>query len=383
MADSVMPNGGESPSGGPNEDRKPRAIRLAERDIRLAEKALEDAKELKSETAIAAAKERLKEAQAALRRIRKAEPGEERREERQDFMEDYYARLGPEVANLVRTDGELRRLFDEAIRKGWDAQRFDSELRKTDWWKDPKKGASWREAFELEFSQAPGVWQEALRNAKQKISDLAKERYNIVIDDDVLDRIARRYYYQGWNTNQRGLEVWLAKQFSQQSEAGGLTAGGMVLDTERTLTDALRQYGLTRDDPQAWASATAAKILNPMSNFNEDDAWNELIAEAESKYPVFAGRISKDRSVRDLAAGYIGELAQMLELRDANSVELSDPLLQRAFTSLDEKNQPRLMPLWEFNQAIKKDERWQYTNNALNTYSSIGSNLARMMGFVG
>jgi hypothetical protein len=383
MADSVMPNGGESPSGGPNEDRKPRAIRLAERDIRLAEKALEDAKELKSETAIAAAKERLKEAQAALRRIRKAEPGEERREERQDFMEDYYARLGPEVANLVRTDGELRRLFDEAIRKGWDAQRFDSELRKTDWWKDPKKGASWREAFELEFSQAPGVWQEALRNAKQKISDLAKERYNIVIDDDVLDRIARRYYYQGWNTNQRGLEVWLAKQFSQQSEAGGLTAGGMVLDTERTLTDALRQYGLTRDDPQAWASATAAKILNPMSNFNEDDAWNELIAEAESKYPVFAGRISKDRSVRDLAAGYIGELAQMLELRDANSVELSDPLLQRAFTSLDEKNQPRLLPLWEFNQAIKKDERWQYTNNALNTYSSIGSDLARMMGFVG
>lgn len=383
MADSVMPNGGESPSGGPNEDRKPRAIRLAERDIRLAEKALEDAKELKSETAIAAAKERLKEAQAALRRIRKAEPGEERREERQDFMEDYYARLGPEVANLVRTDGELRRLFDEAIRKGWDAQRFDSELRKTDWWKDPKKGASWREAFELEFSQAPGVWQEALRNAKQKISDLAKERYNIVIDDDVLDRIARRYYYQGWNTNQRGLEVWLAKQFSQQSEAGGLTAGGMVLDTERTLTDALRQYGLTRDDPQAWASATAAKILNPMSNFNEDDAWNELIAEAESKYPVFAGRISKDRSVRDLAAGYIGELAQMLELRDPNSVDLSDPLLQRAFTSLDEKNQPRLMPLWEFNQAIKKDERWQYTNNALNTYSSIGSDLARMMGFVG
>jgi hypothetical protein len=41
------------------------------------------------------------------------------------------------------------------------------------------------------------------------------------------------------------------------------------------------------------------------------------------------------------------------------------------------------MPLWEFNQAIKKDERWQYTTNALSTYSQIGSDLARMMGFVG
>jgi len=382
MADSVMPNGNESPSGGPNENRKPRAIRLAERDIRLAEKALEDAKELKSETAIAAAKERLKEAQAALRRIRKAEPGEERREERQDFMEDYYARLGPEVANLVRTDGELRRLFDEAIRKGWDAQRFDSELRKTDWWKDPKKGASWRAAFELEFNNPPGVWNEALDNAKEKIADLANELYNIQIPDDVLDKIARRFYYQGWNTNDRGLRSWLAKQFGQQQADGTeLTPGGALLDTQRTLDEAVRAYGLTRD--AGWSASTAAKILDPRANFDEDDAWNELIAEAESRYPVFAGRLSKDRSVRDLAAGYIGELAQMLELRDPNSVDLSDPLLQRAFTSLDEKNQPRLMPLWEFNQAIKKDERWQYTNNALNTYSSIGSDLARMMGFVG
>jgi hypothetical protein len=199
----------------------------------------------------------------------------------------------------------------------------------------------------------------------------------------VLNKIARRYYYQGWNTDDRGLRTWLASQFRKQSGApdAALTPGGALLDTQRTLDDAVRAYGLTRD--AGWSQATAAKILDPNAKFDQDDAWNELIAEAESKYPVFAGRLSKERSVRDLAAGYIGELAQMLELRDPNSVDLSDPLLQRAFTSLDEKNQPRLMPLWEFNQQIKKDERWQYTNNALNTYSSIGSDLARMMGFVG
>ena len=62
---------------------------------------------------------------------------------------------------------------------------------------------------------------------------------------------------------------------------------------------------------------------------------------------------------------------------------LSRPLLQRAFTNIDQSNNPSLMPLWQFNQEIKKDARWQYTSNALNTYSQIGSDLARMMGFVG
>jgi hypothetical protein len=350
--------------------------------VRLAEEALKDARELKSETGIAAAQERLKEARSALRRIQNAAPGADRQEARRDFMDDYFNRLGPEAASLARNDPELRTLFDEAIRKGWDEGTFLSELKKTDWWKDPKKGVSWRQAFELEFNNPPGVWQESLSKAKQKIRDMADDLYNIQISEDVLDKIARRFYYQGWNTDERGLKVWLAGQFGQQLTGGTeLTPGGALLDVERTLSDAVREYGLTRDAD--WASRTAQQILNPDSNYDEDDAWNELIAEAESKYPVFAGRLSKDRSVRDLASGYIGELAQMLELRDPSSVDLNDPLLKRAFTSLDEKNQPRLMPLWEFNQQIKKDERWQYTNNALNTYSSIGSDLARMMGFVG
>lgn len=363
-------------------NQKPRAIRLAERDIRLAERDLREAKDIGSETQVAAAEDRLKEARAALRRIRQATPGEERAEARADFMEDYYSRLGPEVANLVRTDEELRRLFDEAIRKGWDGQTFDSELRKTDWWKDPKKGASWRAAFEMEFNQPPGVWLESLDKAKQKIRDLADQMYNIVIDDAVLEKIARRYYYQGWNTDERGLKVWLAGQFGEQEAAGaGLTPGGALLDVERTLSEAARAYGVTRGAD--WFKKTSRDILNPDSNYTEDDAWNELIAEAESRYPVFAGKLSKDRSVRDLASGYIGQLSRMLEIGDPNSVDLEDPLLQRAFTNLDQNSNPSLMPLWQFNQEIKKDGRWQYTTNALSTYSQIGSDLARMMGFVG
>jgi hypothetical protein len=124
----------DAPSGGPNSGKKkPESIRIAERDVRLAEEALKDARELKSETGIAAAQERLKEARSALRRIQNADPGADRQEARRDFMDDYFNRLGPEAASLARNDPELRTLFDEAIRKGWNEGTFLSELKKTDW----------------------------------------------------------------------------------------------------------------------------------------------------------------------------------------------------------------------------------------------------------
>jgi hypothetical protein len=375
----------ETPSGGGR--KKPASIRIAQRDIREAEKNLEAKKKLGSQTAIEAAEQRLKEARQALNRIRKADPGEERQQARRDFMEDYFERLGPEAASLARRDPELRKLFDEAVRKKWDQERFLSELKKTDWWKDPNKGSSWRTAFELEFNNPPGVWREKLDDAKRAIRDLAKSVYNITIPEDVLDQVARRYYYQGWDKDsQRGLRVWLDRQFGKQKDAvepdgGGLTPGGEFADVQRSLRDAVRNYGLYR--PPSWFETTARNILNPNSGFTEDNAWNELIAEAESMYPVFSGRLSKDRSVRDVASGYISQLARYLELNDPDMIELDDPLLQRAFTNIDEKtNNPSLMPLWKFTQEIKKDGRWQYTSNALDTYSQIGSDLARMMGFV-
>jgi len=116
--DPDAPSGGPNPSGGGK--RKPEAIRIAQRDIRLAEQALKDAKEIGSAEGIKLAEDRLKEARQAFRRIQNADPGEDRQDARRDFMEDYFDRLGPEAASLAKRDPELRKLFDEAIRKGWD-----------------------------------------------------------------------------------------------------------------------------------------------------------------------------------------------------------------------------------------------------------------------
>ena len=384
MADQPL-TGNDAPSGGPNPDRSvPFSVAQAQRELREAERTLKQYEQEKVKGQLLDdAKDAVREARKTVERLTSGSRGD-RREARQDFMGDYYNELGgPWIAELVKRDAELRRLFEKAIRTD-DVDGFMEDLYQSKWWNDPKKSTSWKMAFQQEFAKDKTGWNQSIEDAKLAIREAADDVYNMVVPEAILDQIARRYMYEGWSRNDnRGLKVWLATQFGKQAAdpESDLTPGGALLDVERTLSDAVREYGLTREAD--WARLTAQQILNPNSDYDQDDAWNELIAEAESKYPVFAGRLSKDRSVRDLASGYIGELSQMLELRDPSSVDLNDPLLKRAFTSLDEKNQPRLMPLWEFNQQIKKDERWQYTNNALNTYSSIGSDLARMMGFVG
>lgn len=329
----------------------------------------------------------VEDAQKALNKYRESR-GSDRSRLTEKYLGDYYDKVGDWVRDLVKQFPQLTNLFSKAISQGWDSDRFLSEVYKSDWWKQQKeagRGNRWLEAFILENDPAKqGQWMDSIDQVKQKIRDLADSMYNMQIDEGELDKIARRYLYQGWDLNDdRGLRVWLSRQFGKQSTdpEADLTPGGMVLDKERSLRDAARAYGVFR--PDDWFKRTAASILNPDSGFTEDDAWNELITEAESLYPVFAGKLSKDRSVRDVGAGYFSQLARYLEINDPELIDLQDPLLQKAFTNVDANGNPTAMPLWQFTQEIKKDGRWQYTTNALNTYSQIGSDLARMMGFVG
>jgi hypothetical protein len=361
-------------------------VRLLERQLRDAENNLKLGRQNNAPD-IEALEKAVVDAQKSVEKYR-ASRGQDRRRLTDKYLGDYYDNVGDWVRDLVQQNPALITLFSKAVSNNWSTEKFIGEIYKSDWWKEQKdkgRGNRWLEAFIMENDPAnQGKWLDSIEAVKQKIRDLADSVYNMQVDEGELDKIARRYLYQGWDlADERGLKVWLARQFGKRTEAGdeALTPGGLVLDYERQLNDAARNFGLFR--PNDWAAKTAASILDPESGLTEDDAWNDLIAEAESLYPAFAGKLAKDRSVRDVAAGYIGQLARYLEINDPEMIDLQDPLLQKAFTNLDQNSNPALMPLWQFTQEIKKDGRWQYTTNALDTYSRIGSDLSRMMGFVG
>jgi hypothetical protein len=385
MADQPRTDPDTQPSGGPNRaNRTPFSIAQAQRELREAERTLKQyGQEKVKGQLLDDAKDAVREARKTLESLTSGSR-DDRRDARSEFMGEYYNELGgPWIAELVKRDDELRGLFEKAIRTD-DVDGFLDDLYQSKWWKDPKKSGSWKSAFQMEFAKDTTAWTDSLEEAKRTIRKLADDIYDMVIPEEIIAQMARRYMYQGWSKNENeGLRTWLSSQFSKQADAGteGFKPGGMYTETYNTLRDAARNYGIDRD--AGWLDKTTRDVLNPNSGYSADDAWNELIAEAETIYPVFAGKLSKDRSVRDLGAGYINQLYRRLELGSPDEVDLMDPLLRKAFTTPNEKGEPSLMPLWQFEQEIKKDGRWQYTTNALSTYSQIGSDLARMMGFVG
>jgi hypothetical protein len=75
-------------------------------------------------------------------------------------------------------------------------------------------------------------------------------------------------------------------------------------------------------------------------------------------------------------APYKNTMASLLEV-NPDSINLNDPLLRSAIQGDKE------MPIYEFQRALRKDPRWQYTDNARQTVSSGLTQVLKDFGFQG
>lgn len=390
-----------APSGGPNEGgrRKPAfSVAQARRDLQAAQRNLKDLQNRNVEgQMLDDAKQAVKDAEKALKSLTTGSR-EDRREARQDFMDEYYNELGgPWVAELVKRDPELRRLFEKAIRTD-DLDGFMDDLYQSDWWNDPKKSGSWKSAFKMEFAKDKTAWNDGLKDADEAIR-AAAIREGVTLTEDQVKRLSRRYWYEGWNSDPDALTSWMIERAKGQRE-------NPVADPEnpdatvdpllpanrnakiRQLRDLAEAYGLEFDD--ATLGDWADLILDPKKNTDgiQDSRFTEyLVQESRSKYVTFGDQLDADTNLRQLAGAYVSELSRLLEV-DPASIRLTpsgmDPLLQKALTNIDrETGKPSRIPLWEFTKQIRLDDRWQFTDNARDTYMGAASKFAKSLGLAG
>jgi hypothetical protein len=78
----------------------------------------------------------------------------------------------------------------------------------------------------------------------------------------------------------------------------------------------------------------------------------------------------------DVYSPYKSAMAKTLEV-DPNAITLDDPTLRSAFTSTGEQT------LYDFQRSLRKDPRWQYTNNAREDVSNSVTKVLQDFGFVG
>lgn len=113
-------------------------------------------------------------------------------------------------------------------------------------------------------------------------------------------------------------------------------------------------------------------------------SWDELTGTLRDKYvapayPGFAEQIRAGHSVKDLAAPYVATMAKVLEIPEG-SISLQDKTVAKALQAVDEKGAPATVPMWQFEQELKKDSRWQNTQNA---WDEVGQSAYKIMGMFG
>lgn len=150
------------------------------------------------------------------------------------------------------------------------------------------------------------------------------------------------------------------------------------------------QAGTVQDELGTWAKANgidlnnnqivnyAKKVIKGSTNIDgiKADIRKTYMAGA---YPAWADRIAQGEDIADIAAPYVSAASKLLE---TDNLSLSDPLVKQGLQSVGQDGKPRVMPLYEYERAVRKDPRWQYTDNAKNTYYNAVMSIGRSFGMV-
>lgn len=137
----------------------------------------------------------------------------------------------------------------------------------------------------------------------------------------------------------------------------------------------------------------AANGLDLQGNFgNQISGWLTAIAKGEDVDNIKqqireVAKLGQPDSIKKLIdngtdlktiyAPYRNTMASVLEIQDPESIKLTDPTLRMAITPNGELN------LYDYQKALRKDDRWQYTQQATSEVARATKQVLQDFGFMG
>lgn len=101
---------------------------------------------------------------------------------------------------------------------------------------------------------------------------------------------------------------------------------------------------------------------------------------AAEAFPAFRDRILAGENIKQIASPYAYAQSRLLEIPES-SIDISDPTSPIRKALIGDGKTPK--PLWQFEQELFKDARWQYTSNARDTMDKITTDVLSRFGVMG
>lgn len=270
--------------------------------------------------------------------------------------------------SLFKAFPELDELLKKAVARGYTAQRFQVELRQTEWFK--KHSDVWRENTAL-FHSDPATFNQRLDEVSAKLGDLAAS-VGVSLGAVALDKLAKRALLAGMSDE----EIRNVLAGKVMPSDGGYT--GDLAGIEADLRQTAYANGVTLQDEQIqkWMQAVVR------GDASEEQFRTNIRNMAAAAFPLYGEQVRGGMDLIDVATPYLQSMSEVLELAPG-SVGLTDPLVRKAMSGTrDAKGATVPMNTSEFEDLLRQDQRWGYTRQANDSAKSFASGIAKMWGLL-
>jgi hypothetical protein len=270
--------------------------------------------------------------------------------------------------SVLKSNPELWKIFNKAVKQTWSPQRFIAEVRGTDWFRTTSEA---RRNYQVLRDTDPATFEARVNQTRALVRD-AVVAMGAQYSEKEITRLANNVLKFGWNDAQ--IRDTIAGSVKEGAQG---TYGGEAAANAEQLRQVALLNGVQLSDKtlRNWLVRIAAG-----EGIEGFEAYvKQMAAEA---YPQYADRLNAGEDLDDIVSPYKETMARVLEI-NPEELDLFDPTLRKSFQATDPTTgQPTTKPLWQFERELKQDTRWQTTNNARDELMGHAQKILRDFGLV-
>jgi hypothetical protein len=218
--------------------------------------------------------------------------------------------------------------------------------------------------------EATTTYGRGLKDIKDAI-EAARLASGAELTDIEINELAQEAYDKGLDRERNSLSAFLDQKFKFSADGAKGKAGEQLADLQKIAT----ANGL---DLQKAFGTQLPTWLASINKGESIDTFKKIIRDvAKIGMPQnIASMLDNGVDLDAIYSPYRNVMASVLEV-NPETITLNDPLLRSAITGEKE------LPIYEFQRQLRKDSRWQYTNQAKEEVSDVALKVLRDFGFQG